>query len=482
MKQLKYIFTAAIALVVAAGCQEEMEDTFPTDPIAPVLVNNGTILMTQNTMDESVTWSWSAARFVADAPTYSLYVQYAEETPKQVGASTQELFITMPKTGLRTLLEGFTTIPANSTFDVNFYVTANDGANTYTSTKQLVKVYAYGDAVSAEVTAEQTEVVLDITNPTGELTLLSWTDARLTYGEPVTYNVTIAYNGGEPKEVASGLTTNSVTKTVDEWNELAVAAGAPETEAAPLQFTVTAVSESYPEGVPAAPVTITMTTYLATYPAQLYLPGSYQGWTVDNTATLKVLYHSTLTKGLFEGFVDLTTSEGTDVEFKFNPELGWNNVDFGIAADAEVTTDGDGNVVVKAAVGGANKNVKVPSGIYRISLNKKLNTLEMLKVESIGIIGDATPDGWDAETPMFYDAATNTYSVTTTMVSGKEYKFRMNNNWTFSIGNDGTFSGGNFTFDKADGEYKLVLDVNKHPYTVKILSTAYPERLYLPGS
>ena len=56
-----------------------------------------------------------------------------------------------------------------------------------------------------------------------------------------------------------------------------------------------------------------------------------------------------------------------------------------------------------------------------------------------------------------------------------------NDDWDYSIGNDGTFSGGDFKFDKEDGEYKVILDVSKHPYTVKFLSTSFPERLYVPG-
>ena len=107
----------------------------------------------------------------------------------------------------------------------------------------------------------------------------------------------------------------------------------------------------------------------------------------------------------------------------------------------------------------------------------------MVKIESMGIIGSATPGGWGEETPMAYDAETNTYSVVTTMTQGESYKFRANNNWSYSIGDNGAFDGGSdYVFAKETGEYKLVLDVNKHPYEVKLFSTSYPEKLYLPGS
>ena len=47
IKHLKYMFMAAIVMIAATGCQEDIEDTFSTEPAAPELVNNGTILMNQ---------------------------------------------------------------------------------------------------------------------------------------------------------------------------------------------------------------------------------------------------------------------------------------------------------------------------------------------------------------------------------------------------------------------------------------------------
>ncbi len=485
IKYLKYMFVAAIAMIAVASCQEDIEESFAIKPTAPVLNDNGTILMTENTISEKIVWTWKAARFLKGEVTYTLYTQYGEEAATQVGAATKDLNITMSKADFRTLLDGINSLPENATFDMAFYLVASDEEAKYESEKKLMKVYSYGNAVSSEITAEQTEVVLDITNPTEPLTLLTWTDARLVYGEAITYGVYVSYpnneeraDNPEPIEVAKDLTETSCTKTVDEWNELAIDAGAPESAACDLQFIVKAFSESYPEGVPSAPVIINVTTYTATYPDYLYVPGSHQGWKPESAIGIA---HSTLTKGLFECYMDLSTTDGADVEFKFNPDKGWANNDFGIDGEAEIVTDAEKNVVVTAKLGGENKNVKVPSGLYRISVNRKLNTLEMVKIVSMGVIGNATPKGWDAETPMIYDAESNTYSLVTKMTAGS-YKFRANNNWTYSIGNDGTFSGGDYTMDKADGEYKIVLDVNRHPYTVKLLSTEFPDRLYVPGS
>jgi len=454
-------------MIAATGCQEDWEDTFSKEPTAPELVNNGMILMTKNTMSESITWAWSAARFMQGEVSYALYTQYGTGAAVQVGTATKDLSLTMTKTDFHTLLEGISGIPENNSFDLAFYVVASDANGKYESAKQTMKVYAYGDAVSAVVAASVPELVLDINDPAGEVQLLSWEAARLTYNEAVTYAVSVSYDGGEAIEVAKDLTGTTCTKTVDEWNELIVATGAPEAKPAEVQFTVTAYSETYPDGVPSAPLALTVTTYKATYPAYIQLTG-----------TDKKLPQSTLTKGLFECFVNLAS----DTNFKLlDPdsaaELG--------SDDAEATTDDKGNKVINGTIGG-NTAISLSAGTYRISASMKFNTLQIVKVESLGLIGSATVGGWDKETPLEYDGVANTYSVVTTLTKDGEYKPRANDNWGYAIDADGIFKDGgdNFKFEGETGEYKVVVDVNKHPFAVKVLSTAFPteEFIYIPGN
>ena len=461
IKYLKYMFVVAIVMIAATGCQEDWEDTFSKEPTAPELVNNGMILMTKNTMSESITWAWSAARFMQGEVSYALYTQYGTGAAVQVGTATKDLSLTMTKTDFHTLLEGISGIPENNSFDLAFYVVASDANGKYESAKQTMKVYAYGDAVSAVVAASVPELVLDINDPAGEVQLLSWEAARLTYNEAVTYAVSVSYGGGEAIEVAKDLTGTTCTKTVDEWNELIVATGAPEAKPAEVQFTVTAYSETYPDGVPSAPLAVTVTTYKATYPAYIQLTG-----------TDKKLPQSTLTKGLFECFVNLAS----DTNFKLlDPdsaaELG--------SDDAEATTDDKGNKVINGTIGG-NTAISLSAGTYRISASMKFNTLQIVKVESLGLIGSATVGGWDKETPLEYDGVANTYSVVTTLTKDGEY------NWGYAIDADGIFKDGgdNFKFEGETGEYKVVVDVNKHPFVVKVLSTAFPteEFIYIPGN
>ena len=196
IKYFKHIFLAAITMIAATGCQEDWEDTFSTDPVAPELVSNGTILLTKNTMSESINFVWSAARFLEGEVSYALYIQNGEGTPAQIGSTTSDLTINISKTDFESLLGSLVGTPTNGTFDVMLYVEATDAiGNKYQSAKQSLKIHAYADYISPALSAEMNSVVLDITNPTGELTLLTWEKASLGYNEAITYTVTMSYNG-----------------------------------------------------------------------------------------------------------------------------------------------------------------------------------------------------------------------------------------------------------------------------------------------
>lgn len=478
---MQYFLALAIGAFTLSACTTDPEDAFSTTPVGPEIDIHADILMTANTMDEGVSFTWKEARFLGDEVTYTFYAKYEGASVEL--ASTDKLFYTATKTAFKTALYSkFPVLPLNDSFPMVFYVVADNGNGTYPSEEISVNIYAFGDAV-VPVIAEDTPKtqVFDPANLAEELTLFSWSAARLSYNEEVTYNVYGKYGEGEPVLIAEALTALSVTKTVDEWNDLVVAAGAPEATASDVIFYVTAVSESIPEGVPSARMTINITTYTASYPAKIYIPGNYQGWNpADETSTIVA---STLTKGLFESFYDLTTTDAM-AQFKFAPDPSWDNAYS--STDYTVETDGDGNTVVagKLLQGPSLGNLEVPAGLYRVSVNLKLKTFEMVKIVSMGVIGNATPAGWDAETPLVYDAAKNEYAVTLNMINGNEYKFRANNNWTWSIGKENLFSrgGSNIVFEKATGEYKLVLSVGQHPYAVKFLSTSFPEQLYIPGS
>lgn len=476
IKNIKFMLAAAALMVTAASCQEDPEDAFSLNPTAPVLAETNSVLMTKNTMTESVTWAWTATRFAEGSVNYQLYATYNDKE-LTVGSSTTALTQTVSKTEFKGIVDQFGA-PSNSSFTIKMFVRATDAAGSYDSDPITVTIFSYGDAVAAVVTPAFESVELNMETPEEAIALLSWEPARLGYNEDITYSITASYEGGAEVEVASKLTETSYSTTIDALNELVVATGAPEESAANVDFIVYASSVTI-EALPSSKTTLNVKTYKATYPAKLYLPGSHQGW---NPATAPTISQSTLTKGLFEAFVDLT-AEGENVEFKFAPVPEWKD-DFG-SDDFSYELKGEGDNAFAVGKGSTlgSGNIKVPSGLYRVSCDMKHKTVELVQIKTVGIIGSAVSTGWGEEIKMTYDAAQRTYSVATTLTQDQEYKFRINDNWDYSIGDNGAFDGGaNYKMDKETGEYNVILNVASHPYSVRVLSTNFPVQLYLPGS
>ena len=480
MKTMKKIFNiiavAALFLGVAA-CVPVPEDTFSTEPVAPEFYAHNDILMTSNTMDEDVTFSWTPYRFLAEGLPYELQATFEGTTI--VLAKTNDLFYTTSKTDFKnTLYSSFPTLPVNSTFAMTFRVCVTSGELKFSSSDILLSIYAYGDAVAADVEPYSESIVLNPEDPQAEVYVASWQPARLVYGEAVTYNVYLQVGDGERYQVAEGLTDTYYETTVDALNEAVVAAGGAEAEEVDVNVIVDAVCASIPDGVPSVPVALKVTTYLATFPDELYLPGSYQGWDPGSAPTIP---QSSVQKGYFEGIVDLRTEDGSDCEFKFCPVPAWEN-DFGGVVEVEYKAAGDGYNVALGTVG-VSDNIKVPSGIYDIVLNKKLNKITMVEVKAITMIGAACGDfGWGQDVEMEFDLEKKTFTATTTLKPG-EFKFRLNHDWTYSIGKTlGVTPGDDNLSNTNEGDYKVILNTFTSPFSIKYINTSFPDVLYVPGS
>ena len=78
----------------------------------------------------------------------------------------------------------------------------------------------------------------------------------------------------------------------------------------------------------------------------------------------------------------------------------------------------------------------------------------------IGLVGSATPNGWDSpDQKMDYDAVTGTWKKTLTLVAG-EFKFRLNDAWVWNLGGttDNLTQGGNNIAVTA-GNYTISLTI-----------------------
>ena len=128
---------------------------------------------------------------------------------------------------------------------------------------------------------------------------------------------------------------------------------------------------------------------------------------------------------MYEGYIYIPA--GGSNQFKMTPQPDWTPTAYGDA------TGTSGDIIVANFAGG---NMAVATdGYYYLTANLNTNKWTATKT-TWGIIGGATPGGWDADTKMTYDAASQVWKVTADMKASGTFKFRANNEWKLDFGMD----------------------------------------------
>jgi hypothetical protein len=209
----------------------------------------------------------------------------------------------------------------------------------------------------------------------------------------------------------------------------------------------------------------------------LWTPGNQQGWNPAEAANI----YSVNDDGVYTGYIYL------DGEFKFTSQPDWDGANYGDGGSNAISTEG-GNLTAEA-------------GYYFATVN--LNTLGFkLEKRSWGVLGDATPTGWDADTKLIYDPADKLLKLDITLGNG-EIKFRANDSWDINLGiptKGGGFDEplvqGGENIPVTAGEYRIILDLSKPEYKAYLTNPGttlpeppitppeepdYPENLYMIG-
>jgi hypothetical protein len=207
-----------------------------------------------------------------------------------------------------------------------------------------------------------------------------------------------------------------------------------------------------------APITLTVTPYLAVVDYQgLYVPGSHQGWKPDIAPKIVSKKNDKKYEG-YVNFPDATT------EFKFTDSPNWDNKIYG---------DEAGGATGKIQTTGNGDNMKAnAAGYYLLKADLTANTWSAVST-SWGIIGSATADGNNSDQNLTFDAATNTWTITTNLKVG-DFKFRANDANTIVMGDP----KGNGALDynasavkiAADGNYTIIFNLGipgNYRYTLK---------------
>ena len=215
-------------------------------------------------------------------------------------------------------------------------------------------------------------------------------------------------------------------------------------------------------------ITITMVEVVSQEESipMLAVPGAYQGWSPENAPLIAA---SAANKTDFEGFIYMTAGEFKFVEANDDGAYAWGNTDWGQSKSEATGILDDGD----------EKNVEVSTdGLYFLQVDTTAGTYSATLV-NFGVIGEATPTGWDSDTKMSYDATNNVMSLDINLTNGKEYKIRANDDWNLNfplqIGPDSDGDGfldtkdGNFTHEGDTGMHRVTLDVsNARKYTLTV--------------
>ncbi len=468
MKVFRYLVALVAGVMAFTACEKDPADLYGVEATAPVMDAHADILLTENTLSETITFSWKEARGMGNDVMYTLY---ATLDGQEVSLTTTNgTYFTAGKDAFSTqLLNGFGLTP-NDNFSIGMHVAADNGVTVVKSESITMNVFVYGDYVPAIVSvAEGAEGGVVLTDAlTEDIELINWTAARFEYGTNPLYKVEIVYNDGARQELASGMAAQKFSMAPSTLNSTLIALGCPKDAASDVQFIVTSYLEG--EGAPqleSTAVTVTVTTYTPSYPEFVQLCGDFGGHAWNTESALPILKGDANT-GVYHGVVSIYGQEWGFKVIYTNPK-DQSVVWMGGTATSEaepytfsISASAGDMMQVADGAGGVE-------GTFVFYLDLAAAQLTMAPVSSIGLIGSATEKGWDGQTNFTYNPETGAMELKGVTLGEGAYKVRVNDNWgnpwedpyAYNLGgdpNDMTFGGSDIPSEP--GVYDITMNLS----------------------
>ena len=322
---------------------------------------------------------------------------------------------------------------------------------------EMVQISAPEDVV-APVLSPVADINITAANLGLESVTFEWSAADFGAQTQVNYAIEVAAAGQSDKVVVtSGVTETSAVVSYESLNavllyDLGLASGIAEN----VDFYVSAKVGEYAK-VYSAPVTTSATVTEAEkeYP-KLTVAGSYayNNWTPGKG---QFVYDFEGTDVRYSGVIDF----GEDVSalnFKFVGEA-WGNNEFSVpAGEAQAPEAAELPLV---AGGGDNISAYTTHRFYSLTLDKSApKVIKNFSFNSLGVIGDATSTGWDADTDMQFNTEKQRFYVDVTLADGT-IKFRANDAWDVNWGGaDGVLVAGGENIPVSAGDYRIYVNLN----------------------
>ena len=314
---------------------------------------------------------------------------------------------------------------------------------------ELRPIIHYNSA--AVITAPTAGTILELKEATAAdlLPVFRWTaTADFGFSAAITYQLAldVAGNNFAAPTVLGSTTSDSLVLTQGELNTILLAKGLPGETATDVELRVIAKVTGDASSIASEGVVVTVIPFEAVivYP-KLQVPGSYQGWDVNNDNT--VIY-SVLANGKYEGYVYFGEE---NANFKYTDGNAWDT-NWGDTGDDGSLDPGGDNILAGAA------------GVYRLIADITSLT-HSRQLTNWGLIGDAT-GSWEVDQDLTYDAVANKLTITLDLVAG-EMKFRANDNWDLNYGDNGN----NKTLELG-GENIPIAEAGNYTIDLLIINTA----------
>ena len=319
-------------------------------------------------------------------------------------------------------------------------------------TKDEVKITASANPTAGALSATATTLILSKDNATKPAVAFNFTAPSFGFDAAVTNTLQFGIKGSNfasAKEVPFSAGVLTKEYTVVDFNAFLIAMKLKTGEMTQVEARLKSqVTEASVAPIYSPVITLSVTPYTLIVPASyVYVPGDYQGWSPSSADSLA----SVTSNGIYVGVITFLPTKS--FQFKITPKKEWN-VAYGDAGSGSISTTAGDNLTVPSATS------------YQLTVDLNAKTIAAVPL-SWGLIGSASPGGWDNDTDMTFNNGRRIWSLTVDLKVG-EIKFRKNNGWDENFGgSNGTIAAGGDNIPvTVAGNYKVEFDLVNKTYTL----------------